>query len=308
MRKSSLKLFLTAGVVSLAILFTMLHGVAASASGIADDEPEIMTYKEYGKIRHGRPYIIQLKSGQGELFYFGAGHFYRADDPQSAELERRFAEFRPTVVLNESQTPPVETTRERAVERYGEPGLVSFLAAKHNVPIKSLDPPRMQEIAYLISTKRWTTEQVMLFYILRRVAENNKKTNPRPVDEFVQQALDATAKAPGFEGLPKTVAEFEASVKRLLPSVADWRRVDSKVFDPNPDLGLYTNDLAYASSQYRDRYMVKLLADEVKKGGRVFAVVGASHVVMQERALKKALEQTSATADASTKRAQGGTQ
>jgi pheromone shutdown protein TraB len=33
--------------------------------------------------------------------------------------------------------------------------------------------------------------------------------------------------------------------------------------------------------------MVKTLAAEVEKGERVFAVVGASHVVKQERALKK---------------------
>ena len=294
-------------------IFAVVASVAAAAVpafGQAAPEPEIMTYQEYGRIRHVRPYVIQLKSGAGELLYFGAGHFYRADDAQSAELERRFAEFRPTLVLNESQTPPAEATRELAIERYGEPGLVSFLAAKHNVPVKSLDPPRMQEIRYLLSTKRWTTEQVMLFYVLRRVAENNKKPASRPADELVQQALDATAKAPGFEALPKTVAEFEASAKRLLPSVADWRKVRSTVFDPNPALGLYTNDVAYASSQYRDRHMVKLLTEEVRgRGGRVFAVVGASHVVMQEGALKKALEQTSTTADAApTQRATPGAQ
>jgi hypothetical protein len=279
--------FIRAGILSFAIL-------TLTVSGQTVQEPEIMTYKEYGRIRHQRPYLLQLQSGQGELLYFGAGHVYRLNDPQIAEIERRFAEFRPTLVLNESGTPPAEATRELAVERYGEPGLVSFLAATHRVPIRSLDPPRMQEIAYLLSTKRWTTEQVLLFYVLRRVLENNKKTSPRPADELVQQALDATAKAPGFENLPKTVAEFEASAKRLLPSVADWRTVKSTVFDPNPDLGLYTNDVAYASSQYRDRYMVKLLAEEVRKGARVFAVVGASHVVMQENALKKALAQATA--------------
>jgi hypothetical protein len=286
-------------------IFAFIASVAAIALPVSGQEPQIMTYQEYGKITHRRPYLLQLKSGEGELLYFGAGHFYRADDPQMAELERRFAEFRPTLLLNESQTPPAEATRELAVSLHGEPGLVSFLAAKHNVPVKSIDPPRMQEIAYLLGTKRWTTEQVLLFYVLRRVSENNKKTSPRPADELVRQALDATAKAPGFEGLPKTVAEFEASVRRVLPSIVDWRKVRSTVFDPNPDLGLYTNDLAYASSQYRDRYMVKLLADEVRKGGRVFAVVGASHVVMQESALKKALAQSTATA---AERAQPGAQ
>jgi hypothetical protein len=35
--------------------------------------------------------------------------------------------------------------------------------------------------------------------------------------------------------------------------------------------------------------MIKLLTEAVNKGARVFAVVGFSHVVIQERALKAAL-------------------
>lgn len=94
--------------------------------------------------------------------------------------------------------------------------------------------------------------------------------------------LKAYVKMPGSEGLPKTLAEFETSVKKHLPTVSDWRKIDQKIFDPNPDLGLFTNDIADASVNFRRRFMVKLLAAEVE---RVFAVVGASHVVKQERAL-----------------------
>jgi len=108
---------------------------------------------------------------------------------------------------------------------------------------------------------------------------------------MVEEALKASAKTPGFESLPKTLAEFEASVKKYLPTVADWRRIDQKIFDPNPDLGNFTNDIADASVNFRGKFMVKLLAAEVEKGERVFAVVGASHVVKQERALKKLLDE-----------------
>jgi hypothetical protein len=257
----------------------------------AQAEPEIMSYKEYGKIRHERPYILKFKKGNGELLYFGIGHAYRADDPQIAELEKRFLEFRPTLMLNESGTPPAAETAKEAIERYGEPGLMSFLAKKHGIPIKSLDPPRLEEIKYILGTKRWTLEQVMLFYILRRVPENNKKVNPQSPDAMVEEMLKAAAKTPGFEGLPKTLTEFEASVKKHLPSVADWRKIEQKVFDPNPDLGFFTNDIADASVNFRGKFMVGRLAAEVEKGERVFAVVGASHVVKQEKALEKLLGQ-----------------
>ncbi|HLL99684.1 MAG TPA: hypothetical protein VK400_01405 [Pyrinomonadaceae bacterium] len=272
------------------ILFAVIAVISVFSAAVAaqsEIEPEIMSYKEYGKIRHQRPYILQFKKGKGELLYFGIGHAYRADDPQIAELEKRFLEFRPTLVLNESGTPPALETAKEAVERYGEPGLMSFLAKKHGIPIKSLDPPRMEEIKYILGTKRWTVEQVMLFYILRRIPENNKKVNPQSPDAMVEEMLKTVPKVPEFASLPKNIAEFEASVKKHFPTVADWRKIEQKVFDPNPDLGLFTNDIADASVNFRGRFMVRLLAAEVEKGERVFAVVGASHVVKQESALRK---------------------
>ena len=264
------------------------------AAMFAQAEPDIMSYKEYGKIKHRRPYVLKFKKGNGELLYFGIGHAYRYDDPQIAELEKQFLAFRPTLILNESGTPPALETAKEAIEKYGEPGLMSFLAKKHNIPIKSLDAPRLDEIRYLLGTRRWTLEQVMLFYILRRVAENNKKVNPQSPGALVEEMLKAVAKTPGFENLPKTLTEFEASVKKHLPTVADWRKIEQEIFDPNPDLGLFTNDIADASVNFRGRFMVRLLTAEVEKGERVFAVVGASHVVKQENALGKLLERLKA--------------
>ncbi len=260
-----------------------------STSLFAQDEFEIMSYKEYGTIKHKRPYILNLKTKNGALLYFGIGHAYRYNEPQIAKLEKEFLKFRPTIILNESGTPPVAETAEEAVEKYGEPGLLSFLAKKHNIPIKSLDPPRMDEIKYIIGTQEWTLEQIFLFYILRRVPENNKKTNPQDPEIMVEEALRISAKTPGFDGLPKNLEEFEQSVKKYFPGVPDWRKIDSKFFDPNPNLGMFTNYIAETSVQFRGRFMVKSLVEAVKKGERVFAVVGASHVVKQEKALKKLL-------------------
>jgi hypothetical protein len=210
------------------ILSIFAFTVICSINILAQSEPEIMSYKEYGTIKHKRPYVLKYKTEKGELLYFGIGHAYRYDDPQIAELERKFAEFRPMLILNESGTPPVAESAKEAVEKYGEPGLMSFLAKKHNIPIKSLDPPRMEEIKYILSLKRWTLEQVMLFYGLRRIPENNKKTNPVSPDALIEEMLKASVKMPGSEDLPKTLTEFEASVKKHLPTVTDWRKIDQK--------------------------------------------------------------------------------
>jgi len=71
----------------------------------------------------------------------------------------------------------------------------------------------------------------------------------------------------------------------LSPQLKDWREVSQGWFDPVASQA-YTNQISRLSGEFRDLHMVKLLIDEVRQGKRVFAVVGGSHVVMQERALK----------------------
>ena len=270
-----------------AIILTMIFCSTFLFAQDGAAEPELMSYKEYGTIRHERPYILRFNADKGALLYFGIGHVYRKDDPQIARLESEFLAFKPTLLLHESGTPSVAATAEETIEKYGEPGLLMFFAKKHNLPIKSLDPARMDEIKHLMNLKRWSMEQIFLFYVLRRIPQNNQKVAPQSPDAIVQSALDQTAKAPGFESLPKTLSEFDALAKKHFPQVKDWRAIEQRYFDPNPDLGHFTNDIADASVQYRGRFMIRLLEAEVAKGERVFAVVGASHVVKQERALKK---------------------
>ena len=59
-------------------------------------------------------------------------------------------------------------------------------------------------------------------------------------------------------------------------------------FDPTKSEA-YTNQVSRLSSEFRDRHIVKLLTEAVKKDAHVFVVVGFTNVVMQERELKAAL-------------------
>jgi hypothetical protein len=69
-----------------------------------------------------------------------------------------------------------------------------------------------------------------------------------------------------------------------------WRKATTRWFSPVGSLG-WTNDVAAAVSRLRDKHMVSLLTREVLAGERVFAVVGFSHVVMQEPALRANLKE-----------------
>ena len=98
-----------------------------------------MSYKEYSRTEHSVPYVVDIVGSKGRLVYFGASHRFDPSDQQFDELERRFVELKPLLVLNEGGNPSVEADREAAVRRAGEAGLVRFLAARHGTRAANMD-------------------------------------------------------------------------------------------------------------------------------------------------------------------------
>lgn len=249
----------------------------------AEKDASIMTFDEYAKVQHGYPYIVELQVGKGALLYFGAQHTYDPKDAQIAQIEKLWKEFRPTVAYNEGGNPSLSKTVEEAVSKSGEPGFVRFLAARDKISAFSLEPERVDEATMLLKT--YTAEQVKVFYALRPVPQYRKRKNDETIEAFMERLLGNLSRISGLEGAPNSVAELEKSCLWLSPQLKDWREVPQSWFDPVASHA-YTNQISRLSSEFRDSHMVKLLIDEVKQGKRVFAIVGGSHVVMQERALK----------------------
>jgi hypothetical protein len=242
--------------------------------------PGIMTFEAYRRTEHPTPYIIQLSVPRGSLLYYGAAHVYDATHPQILDIQRRWAQFKPTYALNEGGTPPVLDTVEETVGRNGEAGLVRWLAKQDAIPVETLDPTNAQLLA--ASAERFTPEEFKLSSVLRQVSQQNRRS-----EQFRASDLEAeVSRVPGMEGPPRTVAELETSTTKLLPMLTNWRAVPAEWFDPAIDPPTWLNDLARFTSDYRDDFMLQRVITKLEQGHRVFAVVGATHVVMQERAVR----------------------
>jgi len=256
--------------------------------------PAIMSFEEYARAPlPPMPYVIALTVGEGQLLYFGARHTFDPADWQVQAITDYWRQYHPTLALNEGGEPPVLLSRDETVSRFGEPALVRFLAKADGVPVRTLEPPRTEERALVL--RDFSPEQVKLFYVLRGVVQFRKSRNDGRVEESVERALAGLSKEPGLEGPPRSLAEFEQSYARLFSEPSDWRKAPDAWFDPaviRPTV--YLNRISRKLSEFRDRHMVNLLLGELKKGGRIFAVVGGSHVIMQEQALRAAQFQPSA--------------
>ena len=116
-----------------------------------------MSWEEYSQLSVTWPFIVHIKAPRGELLYFGARHTRDPANSQVSEIERLWREFRPDIAFNEGGDPPAEKSLVEAVTKYGEPGLVRFLAARDRVPVQSIDPTRAEEVAALV--KRFAPEK-----------------------------------------------------------------------------------------------------------------------------------------------------
>jgi hypothetical protein len=279
----------------LRIALAMIGGLSLAGAGcrsgahLCVQSASIMTFEEYvqGPLRP-MPHIVVLSAGHGQLFCFGTRHTFDPADWQLRAIEDYWRQYHPTLALNEGGDPPVLPSRDETVSRFGEAGFVRYLAQADRTPVRSLEPLPGEEHALLLED--FSAEQIKLFYVLRGVAQFRKSRNDESVEDFVAKVLAGLSSAPGLAGAPASLPEFEQSYARLFSEPSDWRNVPAAWFDPAVSKpATYTNRVSRRLSEFRDRHMVNLLVGEVRKGERVFAVVGGSHVIMQERALRRAL-------------------
>ncbi len=264
----------------------LLAVVGCGAACASRTQPGVMSWEEYAGRSIQWPYVLRIDRSPGSLMYFGARHTYTARDDQVDQIEKAWASFRPTIAFNEGGHPPIEGSRDVAVAKYGEAGLVRFLAARDDVPVTSLDPDRAEEVAHL--RKVFAPGEVKLFFVLRSVAQFVDRAGVDGVDAELQRVLAILNAAPGLGASPRSIAEVASSFAERFPDHAGYAHTPLRWFDPTRS-ETFLNRVSRASSEYRDRAMVMLLSKHVLDGQRVLAVVGGTHVVMQEKALSAAL-------------------
>ena len=247
----------------------------------------IQTSEEHDLIDHPTPYLLELSQGSGSLMYIGVAHTKNADDEQIELIKTKWAEFKPTIALCEGRLGFFIGGLDLGVGQFGEPGAVYRLARSNDVSVYTLEPDIPGEVADLL--ERWSPQQVALYYVLRTYMSDRRSEGADNADAIVAKAISKRTRWPGLEGSIRDVAQLDSLFQAQLPLLGDWRTMPEESMWPG-DTTTYLNLIATRSSYFRDVHMVRLLNQLIRNGERVFAVVGACHVVMQEAALKSLLQ------------------
>ncbi|MEA2553560.1 MAG: hypothetical protein QOJ65_1736 [Fimbriimonadaceae bacterium] len=147
----------------------------------------------------------------------------------------------------------------------------------------------MRKVEARSLAKQFPFERVKLFYLVRSMEQVLRRPAERHAHKSAEQVALSDLDVLGREGLggePNSIPAIDALWKKL-HIAGDWRKPDIRWIEPGGKGPL--NRVSRASSELRDRHMVDVLLNSLKPGQRVLAMVGASHVVMQEPPLRKSL-------------------
>lgn len=234
------------------------------------------------------PYLMELDTEEGSLFYFGSYHTNNPDDAQMERIATRWSEMMPTVALTENTGGFAPGGTRRAIKTLGEFGLVIRLADEHDIAVYSLEPTWDDEIGMV--TERYSQEEATVFYTLRvYLSERGDERDPARMDKLAAHLLKKRGNRPGLDGAVADLEAFDRVWRSSFGDARDWRTLPPEAIWPG-DAPTKLQAISRFVNEVRDRHMARVVIDFVTRGERVFAIAGGSHVVKQEPVLRAAFD------------------
>jgi len=233
------------------------------------------------------PYVLELNGSDGTLMYYGARHSMDPDDPQMEDIEHHWDDFKPTTAFLEGGIWPLDESRSAAIRNSGEQGLVRFLADRDGARIRSIDPTPQSQARHLL--RRFPPDQIKVYFVLLHTMVMCRSGKQPPSLRYVELILNDFNRIPAFSCSPCNPEEFQRFIAHTFDEMKDWRSI-SDLYFYQPAKGRFLVRMHQCLSEFRDRHMLKVLSKAVKNGERIFAVVGHSHVAVQEPVLRTMLQ------------------
>jgi hypothetical protein len=261
----------------------------------------LLSIEEYealpSEIRGQVPYIYSLNNKGQSLYYFGAKHIM---DPKHSQFEYlheqwlNFLDNKPKeeiVVVHEGEVNEKNLMNlDDAIKKHGESGAIVFWAHQEN--IRNIRPePTIQDDAKEL-LKKFSREEIFYFYIIRGIVSWQRKVEPSDFNEYISKNVERYKNIFGWESFDFSFdPTILATHKKLFGKEFDLNDKEflRKIPIPVGNLSII-NEVARTSSQNRNFFILDTIEKLWNEGKNIFIVYGASHAIMQERAIKEIVE------------------
>lgn len=241
-----------------------------------------------------RASVFRMGVGNGgALLFLGTAHTNAADDPQLPDIREHLARFDPDLVLVEGGAWPQVQDPEAVVAQHGELAFAFNVARALGKPVEDADPDLRAQIRHVVAVHG--ADQAKLFYLLR-MAPQYARAQARGAGalEASMQAWLRSAYMQEIAGTSApitTTAQLHDACARLLPQLGDWKNAADPIWwrrqvDAPAN---FLPDVQDTSSAYRDSYLLRRIATELRLGHKVAVVAGGAHLDAVRTQLRAAL-------------------
>jgi hypothetical protein len=243
-----------------------------------------MSYEEYAKIKHGRPYMYTLLKSDQALFYFGANHSCNPENEQYQFFDYFWEEFlnctqgKNCVVLIEGSLRGKHTTKYDAIVKGGgEGGLLQFYAEQHQISVICPEPD--EQFLHEQLLQQYLPDQILYrdFSHICMQFHRYRKVNSNLEFESFYQKYDFPISLDGMKKIHTQIfgIEFDITDEKFFYNVSN--PVDSRTI---------INQVCRSASEIRDEAIVACIQNLIEQEKNIFIAYGATHAVMQKAAIK----------------------
>ncbi len=252
----------------------------------------LMKYEDYSKLEHETPYTFALEKDNQFIYYFGEHHTFDPDDEQFRKNETYWNEFisktngENCIALVEGGKRPLYKTRDESILKQGGAGFLTWLATQENIETFSPEPPAKYVFSEL--EKHFAKEEIEYYFFARMCYQWNNLVEKPPFEVYVGNSLKYDKSESGWNNFDFSIENMKKITKDMFAIEFDENARDFfyKIINPTTTFSKINEVSRFEDEGFRDTYIVDQIERLWKEGKNIFIVYGASHAVVQEKALK----------------------
>ena len=242
----------------------------------------ILSYNEYKQKNFSSPYFYLLSTKKYHLGYFGSHHSFHTEDSQFDQLKIAIQSFQPQVIFIEGGIPSLLSNEKDMIEKFGEPGFVSFLANQQSIQIKNIEPNFSEELYHLLD---WFDEEdVLVYYFVREMSLYQLKHEKLELESYISNFIEDLNY---FLPLKKKEPDYIYQLyENTFHTQFQTNQINNDLWDPIQEKTII-NAISKQNEIFRNQKMVENIIKSFNDYHKVFVVAGSAHAVMQEPALRE---------------------
>jgi hypothetical protein len=281
------------------LIFVTLINILTSCNNAKSEKTEnynLISYLDINIDSSGNlpktPYIVDIQTDKKHLIVIGTLHSRDTNNLMFSDIEKIFITFKPDVAINEGgQIIKTYTDRNSAIVNNGELGLLKFLCDNQSIEMVNGDMPDDKEFYELSET--YSKDEALLFFASERFIlpytywDENGNLDSLYKSDFINDYLEPCGIKLTFE--EKQFSYYKSLYKKYFDKEFNIDSICSDDFSPIRQEHHFC-EVARKSKEFRDKYLLEQIEEQLKHHDKVLVVFGGWHVLAIEPALNQIID------------------